>query len=103
MQVVPTSILRVALYMKIVNDCYHSISELQKKQFDNMLNGIEQAADKLVKSIDKATANCNQSAKRAEESCDRVFNAQGWQSVIFLAAPIAVLLNLIIIVAQIIF
>ncbi|MDR2559050.1 MAG: hypothetical protein LBC86_05850 [Oscillospiraceae bacterium] len=65
--------------MKIVNDCYHSISELQKKQFDSMLDSMKKSSDVMIKNTDKAAFKCNQSAQRAEESAEKMASLKEWQ------------------------
>ena len=86
--------------MKIVNDCYRSISELQKKQFDKILDTLKKSADEMVERVDKTTRKCNQSAECAAESAEKMTSIKEWQDLLQWVSPAAVLLHLVVKVLQ---
>ena len=72
----------------------------QEEVFDQYEKHIAEKLAKFEKEIEKLTAKCNQSIKRAEITADKLFKVKKWWDLMQYVAPAAVLLNLIFRVFQ---
>ena len=85
---------------EVLKDNYHQIESHQACILDKMHDDLRKTTKEMVEKMDKATLKCHQSASRAEEANDRLFKVKTWWDLIWYAAPISVLLNLIFRVYQ---
>jgi hypothetical protein len=86
--------------LAIVRNTYASIKEKQGEFFDRVFGKFDRNATKLMGVVDKTTAKCNQSVNRVEETTEKLYKLKTWWDLIWYAAPISVLLNLIFRVYQ---
>jgi len=80
---------------KIVNDCYNSIENHQTKLFEKMQGDLQEMVKKMREELSDTSLKCNQAAKRAEESAEKMTSLREWRDFLQWASPIAVFLNLV--------
>jgi hypothetical protein len=79
----------------IYSKTYYVMQQKQKEVFDEYEKHIAEKAFKMEQAIEKTTAKCNQSAKRAENATEKLFKVKKWWDLMQYVAPATVLLNLI--------
>ena len=77
---------------KMLDDNYRAIELRQNKRFDGMTDDLDAVVDRVYSKLDKVAIACNKSAKRAEESAEKMTSIKEWQDLLQWVSPAAVVL-----------
>jgi predicted transcriptional regulator len=76
----------------IYSKTYYVLQQKQEDVFKEYEKHIGEKAFKLEQSLEKATLKCNQSAKRAEESAEKMTSLKEWRDLLQWVSPGAIVL-----------
>ncbi|MCL2072059.1 MAG: hypothetical protein FWH07_07500 [Oscillospiraceae bacterium] len=81
--------------MKIVNDCYNSIARSQDERFEKIFTDLETETRRLSQKIEVTNKKIWTAIDKASDVSDKMIKSRKIRDLMFYAAPVAVVLDLL--------